>query len=281
MSPQPNHPPSPDLPSSLILIGAGKMGGAMLEGWIRLGMKGEALTVIDPNASPILVALCEQHGISLNPSLSSLGPAEVVVLGIKPQMLDSAAATVSQLVDGRTLLISILAGKTLADLRARLPQLTSIVRCMPNLPASVQRGVTGAAPSPEVTATQRNTTNALLAGIGTVEWLDSEDLIDAVTAVSGSGPAYVFYLVECLAKAGEKLGLPAEVAERLARGTVEGAGELLHRSPQPPGTLRENVTSPGGTTAAALDVLMAGDGLAPLIAEAVAAAHRRAGELSG
>jgi pyrroline-5-carboxylate reductase len=281
MSPQPHHPPSPDLPSSLILIGAGKMGGAMLEGWIRLGMKGEALTVIDPNASPVLVSMCEQHDISLNPSLSSLGPAQVVVLGIKPQMLDSAAATVSQLIDGRTLLISILAGKTLSDLRTRLPNLKSIIRCMPNLPASVQRGVTGAAPSPEVTDAQRATTNALLAGIGTVEWLPSEDLIDAVTAVSGSGPAYVFYLVECLARAGAQLGLPADVAERLARGTIEGAGELLHRSPQAPATLRENVTSPGGTTAAALEILMGQNGLAPLVTEAVAAAHRRAGELAG
>jgi pyrroline-5-carboxylate reductase len=281
MSPQPHHTPSPDLPASLILVGAGKMGGALLEGWIRLGMPGERVTVIDPNASPVLVATCEQHGIALNPSLSTLRPAEVAVLGIKPQMLDSAAATVSQIVDGKTLLISILAGKTIGDLRARLPMVASIVRCMPNLPASVQRGVTGAAPSPEVTPAQRRTTDALLSGVGSVEWLASEDLIDAVTAVSGSGPAYVFHLVECLAAAAEKLGLPADMAERLARGTVEGAGELLHRSPLPASTLRENVTSPAGTTAAALEVLMQREGLAPLIADAVAAAHRRAGELAG
>ena len=278
---QPHTQPSPDLPKSLILVGAGKMGGAMLEGWIRGGMSGEALTVIDPNASPVLVALCEQHGIALNPSLDSIGRAEVIVLGIKPQMLDSAAATVSQLVDGSTLLISSLAGKTIADLRARLPVLRSIVRCMPNLPASVQRGITGAAPSPEVTDEQRRGTDALLAGIGGVEWLPSENLIDAVTAVSGSGPAYVFHLVECLARAAEALGLPPDTAERLARATVEGAGELLHRSPASAATLRENVTSPGGTTAAALKVLMADDGLAPLIKDAVAAAHHRAGELAG
>jgi pyrroline-5-carboxylate reductase len=276
-----HHTPSPDLPASLILVGAGKMGGALLEGWIRLGMPGERLTVIDPNASPVLVATCEQHGIALNPSLSTLRPAEVAVLGIKPQMLDSAAATVSQIVDANTLLISILAGKTIGDLRARLPMVKAIIRCMPNLPASVQRGVTGAAPSPEVTPAQRKTTDALLAGVGTVEWLSSEDLIDAVTAVSGSGPAYVFHLVECLAAAAEQLGLPADMAERLARGTVEGAGELLHRSPLPASTLRENVTSPAGTTAAALEVLMRREGMAPLIAEAVAAAHRRAGELAG
>lgn len=282
MPAQPHHatPPSA-LPASLILVGAGKMGGALLEGWIRLGIPGERLTVIDPNASPVLVSMCEQHGIALNPSLSRLGAADVVVLGIKPQMLDSAAATVSQIVDGRTLLISILAGKTISDLRVRLPVVTCVVRCMPNLPASVQRGVTGAAPSPEVTQAQRATANALLSGVGTVEWLASEDLIDAVTAVSGSGPAYVFHLVECLAAAAVKLGLPADMAERLARGTVEGAGELLHRSHMPAAALRENVTSPAGTTAAALEVLMGRDGMAPLIADAVVAAHKRAGELAG
>jgi pyrroline-5-carboxylate reductase len=281
MSPQNSRQPSPHLPTSLILVGAGKMGGAMLEGWIRTGVPGDAVTVIDPNASPVLVSMCEQHGIALNPSLSTLSPPEVIVLGIKPQMLDSAAATVSQIIGPETLLISILAGKTIGDLRARLPALKSIIRCMPNLPASVQRGVTGAAPSPEVTERQRNATDALLAGIGGVEWLPGEDLIDAVTAVSGSGPAYVFLLVECLAKAAEEIGLPPDTARRLARATIEGAGELLHRSDLPPATLRENVTSPGGTTAAALEVLMGSRGLEPLIRDAVAAAHRRAGELTG
>ena len=152
---------------------------------------------------------------------------------------------------------------------------------MPNLPASVQRGATAAAPGKGVSAAQRATADALLASIGKVEWLDDEGLIDAVTAVSGSGPAYVFHLVECLAAAGRDAGLPADVAERLARATVEGAGELLFQSELSPGTLRQNVTSPGGTTAAALEVLMAEDGMKPLMRKAVAAAKRRAGELSG
>ena len=269
------------LPASLILAGCGKMGGAMLEGWVRMGLRGDAVTVLDPHASPALVAFCDQHDIGLNPSVGSFGAPEVLVLGIKPQMLDEAATDLAPLAGPDTLVLSILAGKTIADLRARLPDVGAVVRAMPNLPASVQRGITGCAASPDVSAAQRATTDALLAGIGHVEWLPSEDLVDAVTAVSGSGPAYVFYLAECLARAGAALGLPQDMAERLARATVEGAGELMHRSDLAPGTLRENVTSPGGTTAAALAVLMAGDGLDPLMRDAVAAARRRAGELSG
>ncbi len=196
-------------------------------------------------------------------------------------MLDDAAPTLSALAGPRTLVISILAGKTIANLAARAPQATAIVRAMPNLPASVGRGVTGVAASDAVGESQRATTTALLSGIGQVEWVPDESYIDAVTAVSGSGPAYVFHLVECLAEAGEAAGLPADVARRLARATIEGAGELLHRSPLDPAILRQNVTSPGGTTAAALEVLMADNGLKPLMKRAVAAAKRRAEELSG
>jgi pyrroline-5-carboxylate reductase len=153
---------------------------------------------------------------------------------------------------------------------------------MPNLPASIGRGATGAAASPEVSEGQRLMADALLSSNGIVEWLGSEDLIDAVTALSGSGPAYVFHLVECLAEAGTAAGLPPDLAQRLARATVTGAGELLFQSDLPPATLRQNVTSPGGTTAAALEVLMREEqGLKALMQEAVAAAKRRAGELSG
>jgi pyrroline-5-carboxylate reductase len=152
---------------------------------------------------------------------------------------------------------------------------------MPNLPASVRRGATGAYAGPEVSETQRAVADTLLGSVGLVEWLPSEDGIDAVTALSGSGPAYVFHLVECLAKAGEAAGLPADLAGRLARATVMGAGHLLERSELPPETLRRNVTSPGGTTEAALEVLMGRNGLEPLMIAAVAAAKRRAEELSG
>jgi pyrroline-5-carboxylate reductase len=273
--------PSPLLPSPLLLVGCGKMGGAMLEGWLRMGLDCAGTSIIDPHASPSLVATCEQHGIALNPSASSISTPQVILLGIKPQMLDDAAPSLAGHIGPQTLLVSILAGKTMDNLRSRLPGLNAIVRAMPNLPAAVQRGVTGACASPEVTAQQRALAQALLSGVGSVEWVDREDQIDAVTAVSGSGPAYVFYLTECLARAGAALGLPEDLAGRLARATVEGAGELMHRSDLSPATLRENVTSPAGTTAAALAVLMAADGLDPLMRDAVAAARRRAEELSG
>ncbi|QEL27374.1 pyrroline-5-carboxylate reductase (plasmid) [Bosea sp. F3-2] len=266
---------------SLVLIGAGKMGGAMLEGWLRIGIDPRGISLIDPKPSEEMFALAQEKGMRVNPSAKDIPAAEVVVLATKPQMLDTAAPAVQAFIHPKTLLISILAGKTLGDLSARLPNANAIIRAMPNLPAAVQRGATAAAPGKGVSAAQRATADALLGSIGKVEWLDDEGLIDAVTAISGSGPAYVFHLVECLAAAGKDAGLPADVAERLARATVEGAGELLFQSPLPPGTLRQNVTSPGGTTAAALEVLMAEDGMKPLMRKAVAAAKLRAGELSG
>lgn len=269
------------LPQSLVLLGAGKMGGAMLEGWLRIGMDPAGISLVDPHPSDEIVALAQEKGMALNPDAERIAPPDVLVLATKPQMLDTAAPAVQAFIHPKTLLISILAGKTLGNLAARLPTANAIIRAMPNLPAAVQRGVTAAAPGPGVTAAQRALADALLGSIGRVEWLDDEGLIDAVTAVSGSGPAYVFHLVECLAAAGAAAGLPPAIAERLARATVEGAGEMLFQSPLPPATLRQNVTSPGGTTAAALGVLMADDGLKPLMIAAVAAAKRRAGELSG
>ena len=268
------------LPSSLILVGAGKMGGSMLEGWLRVGMRPEGVAIIDPHASAEMTRLCSERGIALNPKSPSA--PDVLVLAVKPQMLDEAAAPLNALIGPQTLVVSILAGKTIGDLRSRLASATAIVRAMPNLPASIGRGATGAAGSPETSEEQRRMADALLASNGIVEWLPSEYLIDAVTAVSGSGPAYVFHLVECLAEAGAAAGLPPDLAQRLARAMVTGAGELLFQSDASPATLRQNVTSPGGTTAAALEVLMAEpQGLKALMCEAVAAAKRRAEELSG
>jgi len=274
---------SPDsrLPSSLVLVGAGKMGGAMLEGWLAAGLQPAGVVVLEPQPSPALEALCAAREIRLNPPIAGVDPPEALVLAIKPQSLEAAAPGIAPLVGPATVLISILAGKTVADLKAQIPGARAVIRAMPNLPASVGRGATGAAASPEATDAQKGMADALLSGVGIVEWLASEDLIDAVTALSGSGPAYVFHLVECLAAAGTAAGLPPETAERLARATVSGAGELLAQSDLSPATLRENVTSPGGTTAAALEVLMCPGGLAALMREAVAAAKRRAEELSG
>ena len=269
------------LPQSLILVGAGKMGGAMLEGWLKVGLQPQGLTVLDPRPSEAMTALCSDRGIALNPAKAAAAP-DVMVLATKPQMLDDAAASVNELLGPKTLVISILAGKTMGNLRSRLPGAGALIRAMPNLPASIGRGATGAAASAEVTPAQRAMADTLLRANGLVEWVASEDLIDAVTAVSGSGPAYVFHLVECLAEAGVAAGLPQDLAERLARQTVTGAGELLFQSDLSPATLRQNVTSPGGTTAAALTVLMAEEGgLEDLMRQAVAAAKQRAAELSG
>lgn len=269
------------LPASLVLVGAGKMGGAMLEGWLKVGMNPAGVTVLDPHPPAEVMAICREQGVVMNPDEPAREP-EALVLATKPQALDDAAAAVNRLLGPGTLVLSILAGKTIGDLRLRLPQARAVVRSMPNLPASIGRGATGAVASAEVNEEQRLMADALLRSNGIVEWLHSEDLIDAVTALSGSGPAYVFHLVECLAEAGVAAGLPADLAGRLARATVTGAGELLNQSDLSPATLRQNVTSPGGTTAAALQVLMADSGgLKALMREAVAAAKRRAEELAG
>lgn len=270
-----------DLPRSLILIGAGKMGGAMLDGWLATGINPRGITILDPHPSPDAASTARAHGMQLNPPLGHVPQAAVIVLAIKPQMLDAVAPLLKPLMHPGVLILSILAGKTVSDIAGRTGGHGAIVRAMPNLPASVRRGMTAAYPAPQVSPGQKGMADALLKGVGKVEWIEDEGLIDAVTAVSGSGPAYVFHLVEALAEAGRAAGLPSELAERLARGTIEGAGELLYRSDMPPGVLRQNVTSPGGTTAAALEVLMGENGLTPLMRKAVAAAKRRAEELSG
>jgi pyrroline-5-carboxylate reductase len=258
------------------------MGGAMLRGWLDLGLEGARILVIEPQPSDDLRALCAASGARLADDASAGAPVEALVLAVKPQSFTTAAPSLAPLVGPQTTVLSIMAGKTIADISQRLPGVGGIVRSMPNTPAAIGRGVTGACASPGLDPARRAMTDALLSSVGAVVWLDDEALIDAVTAVSGSGPAYVFLLAECMAAAGEKLGLPADVAARLARATVEGSGELLRREAgSSPADLRVAVTSPGGTTAAALSVLMADDGLAPLLERAIAAAARRAGELSG
>jgi pyrroline-5-carboxylate reductase len=265
--------------ASVLLAGAGKMGGALLRAWLAQGYDPRKIHVAEPNPSPDIRRLKEASGFALRLPLES---PQVLVLAMKPQSLDGAAAGLAPLVRPGTLIVSILAGKTLANLAQRFAKAAAIVRAMPNLPAAVGRGITVLAANAAVTPAQRDTAEALLTAAGQAEWLADESWIDAATAVSGSGPAYVFYLTEALARAGEEAGLPAALAGRLARATVEGAGELLFQSPASSAAqLRESVTSPGGTTAAALAVLMAQDGLAPLIMRAVKAAKDRAATLSG
>ncbi|MET0279379.1 MAG: pyrroline-5-carboxylate reductase [Pseudorhodoplanes sp.] len=263
----------------LALIGAGKMGGAMLEGWFALGLDPKNVVVIEPQPAPELVALSNK-GVALNPPAGAVSNIATIVLAVKPQVAADVLPTVASMTGAGTLVLSIMAGKTLGFLQSGLPK-AAIVRAMPNTPAAIGRGITVAVPNAAVTAEQKIRAQHLLAASGGVEWISDEGLMDAVTALSGSGPAYVFLLAEALAKAGVAAGLPEALAAKLARDTVAGSGELLHQSALDPATLRKNVTSPGGTTAAALEVLMASDGLEPLMRKAVAAATMRSRELAG
>jgi pyrroline-5-carboxylate reductase len=268
-----------DFTGTLVLVGVGKMGSALLDGWVERGLDPCRVAVLEPEPSGHLAGLVNR-GMRLNPRLESLGQANVVLLAIKPQVAPSVVSGLRALVGPSTLVTSIMAGRTLRFLEEALPG-AALVRSMPNTPAAIGRGITVAVANARVTAPQRALADTLLAATGAVEWVDDEGLLDAVTAVSGSGPAYVFLLAESLARAGAAAGLPAELAARLARATVAGSGELLHRSPLATAALRENVSSPGGTTAAALDVLMAPDGLDALMRKAVAAATLRSRELAG
>lgn len=268
-----------DFAGTLVLVGAGKMGSALLDGWLGLGLDPKRIVVLEPQPSATLAGLASR-GARLNPDLGAIGEVAVVILAVKPQVAPEIVPGLKALAGPSTVVVSIMAGRTLGFLDAALPG-AALVRSMPNTPAAIGRGITVAVPNARVTAAQRALAEKLLTAAGAVEWVGDEGLLDAVTAVSGSGPAYVFLLAESLARAGAAAGLPADLAARLARATVAGSGELLHRSPLDAAALRENVTSPAGTTAAALGVLMAPDGLDPLMRKAVAAATRRSRELSG
>jgi len=263
------------LQGTIALAGAGKMGGAMLTGWLAGGLDAGRVVVIDPQPSDEIKALVAK-GIRLNPQ--DAATTDTLVVAVKPQTFRDAGPALKRLVTPSTLVVSIMAGTPISALEEICGG--SVVRAMPNTPAAIGRGITVAVPAKNVSAAQRATADALLRATGSVEWVDDEALMDAVTAVSGSGPAYIFLLAEELARAGIEAGLPAELAMKLARETVAGSGELLHRSDLPAATLRQNVTSPGGTTAAALEVLMAKDGLQPLMIRAIAAATKRSKELA-
>ena len=266
-----------DITGTIVLAGAGKMGGAMLTGWLARGLDPKRVVVIEPYPSGEISALVTQ-GVRLNPSAGNVGAAATLVVAVKPQMFREAGPALKPLVGPSTLVVSIMAGTPIAALEEVCGG--SVVRAMPNTPAAIGRGITVAVAANQVSAAQRAVADALLRATGSVEWVDDENLMDAVTAVSGSGPAYIFLLAEELARAGVEAGLPAELATRLARETVAGSGELLRRSQDSSATLRKNVTSPGGTTAAALEVLMGDGGLQPLMIRAVAAATKRSKELA-
>jgi pyrroline-5-carboxylate reductase len=266
-----------NISGTIVLAGAGKMGGALLSGWLARGLDAKRVAVIEPHLSPEIQLLAAK-GVRLNPSPKDVGTVATLVVALKPQMFREAEAMLKSFAGPATLVVSIMAGTPMASIAEVCGG--SVVRAMPNTPAAIGRGITVAVAASNVSAAQRAVADALLRATGSVEWIDDEGLMDAVTAVSGSGPAYIFLLAEELARAGVEAGLPVELATRLARETVAGSGELLHRSELASATLRQNVTSPGGTTAAALEVLMGPDGMQPLLTRAVAAATRRSKELA-
>lgn len=267
---------------SVVLVGAGKMGTAMLDGWLARGLNTKKLIVIEPQPGKSLKALA-RRGMQLNPKPGPRAKADAgaIIVAVKPQTAPEAVPSLGLYVGKSTLVLSIMAGRTIDFLEKSLPPGTAIVRAMPNTPAAIGRGVSVAVANAKVSARQGKLASHLLAAIGKVEWVGNEGLIDAVTALSGSGPAYVFLLAEAMTKAGIAAGLPAPLAMRLARETVAGSGELLHRSSLDAATLRQNVTSRGGTTAAALEVLMGPGGFDELLTKAIAAATRRSRQLAG
>ncbi len=275
------HATAVSLPGPLVLAGAGRMGAAMLSAWLEAGIDPALVHVIEPAPSAALSDLAAAHNFHLMAQPPTSGAsAGALVLAVKPQMMDEALRQLRGVTGADTLVISIAAGRTLASLAAGLGDGRAIIRAMPNTPAAIGRGITVTCANAHVSPAQQTLCDALMGAVGEVRHVRDESLMDAVTAVSGSGPAYVFLLAETLADAGEAAGLPRDLAQALARATVHGAGELLRQSPDTAARLRENVTSPGGTTKAALDVLMADEGMAALIQRAVEAAAKRSRELS-
>lgn len=272
--------------SSVLLVGCGHMGRALVAGWCRAGDGAAEIRIVEPD--PVQAALVAQaYPVTVGADLAGVGvgvdgarAADIIVFAVKPQAMAAIVPLYAPLATPDRVFLSIAAGRTIAFLERQLGPAAAVVRAMPNMPAQLHRGITVACANARVSARQRALAQTLLAAVGAVEWVEDEALLDPVTAVSGSGPAYVFLLAECLAEAGVKAGLPPALAERLARETVAGAGALLERSAEPAATLRAQVTSPGGTTAAALAVLDGPHGLRMLMADAVAAAAARSRELA-
>ncbi len=266
-----------NIKGTIVLAGAGKMGGAMLMGWLAQGLDAKQVVAIEPFPSEEIDAFVAR-GVRLNPTPHDVDAVAALVIALKPQMFREAGPALKPFIASDTLVVSIMAGVTIAGINEVCGG--AVVRAMPNTPAAIGRGITVAIAADRVSAEKRAISDALLRATGPVEWIEDETLMDAVTAVSGSGPAYVFLLAEELARAGVEAGLPLELATKLARETISGSGELLRRSDLPSATLRKNVSSPGGTTVAALEVLMGPDGTQSLLTRAVAAATKRSKELA-
>ncbi len=268
----------------LLLVGGGRMGAALLKGWLdREITSPDNVTVVEPDAGArdALSALGVKAIADAGAALADGEAPDLVLFAVKPQVMGEVAGAYRGLAGGNTVFLSIAAGKTTAYFADILGARAALVRAMPNTPAQIGRGITALFATRAVNDHGRALAERLMAAVGEVIWLDDEALMDAVTALSGSGPAYIFYLIECLAAAGREAGLTDDMAARLARATVAGAAELARVSPEPAEVLRQQVTSPGGTTAAALEVLMGENGLEDLMVRAVAAAAERSRALAG
>lgn len=269
------------LPGPLLLVGCGKMGGALLRGWLERGIRGKDVFVVDP--APRGLEDVQGRGVTLVTAAGQLPPAlqpGIVLLAIKPQFMDEALPAYRRFAKPGTVFLSIAAGRTVMYLKGKLGADAQIVRSMPNTPAEVGRGMSVILKDAGIPAATLDLCGQLLSAVGKVGWIDEEDQINAVTAVSGGGPAYVFLLIECLAEAARAAGLPEDLAMQLARETVVGSGELAHRSAESATQLRQAVMSPKGTTIEALAVLMGPEGWQPLITKAIAAATRRGREIA-
>lgn len=267
----------------ILLLGCGKMGSAMLSGWLEQGLKADAVHIVDPYLDNIKKDFANLPKTQLHETVDDLPykiTPSIVLLAVKPQMMDEALKALSTIDLSNSLLLSIAAGKTIHYFEDKLEGDHAIIRAMPNTPAAIGKGITVCCANSLASVEQKQTCETLLATVSVVEWIDDEALIDAVTALSGSGPAYVFYMAEAMAAAGEAIGLSPELSKKLARHTVSGAGALLEASDERVSKLRENVTSPGGTTAAALDVLMSEEGLARVMRHAMKAAKEKSKELA-
>ncbi len=268
--------------SALILVGAGKMGGALLAGWLGQGIDPGRINVVEPNADQAKM-LKNRYGVSVASSVQALSldaAPDAVILAVKPQAMEAALKDYRPFVAEGTAFISIAAGKTLDFFLRHLGEEAAIIRAMPNLPSTVQQGATVLCASSAVTDTQRQLASFLFDAVGLAGWVEEEALLDAATALSGSGPAYVFLLAEAMLEAGIALGLPPQLANRFARQTLQGSATMLAQAEESPHVLREHVTSPGGTTEAALRVLMREGGVRSLILEAMQAAATRSRELA-
>ena len=269
-----------DIGGPLLLVGAGKMGSAMAAGWLAGGLPADTLFIEDPSPCEQAQKLIDEYGLTCGQNIVMPAPPEIIVLAVKPQIMADILPPLREKAGPDTLFLSIAAGKNLAMLARYLGESRPIIRCMPNTPASIGQGMSVACPNSFVSARQEEHCTALLSAVGAIAWIGDEKQMDVVTAISGSGPAYLFALTECLALSGIRQGLDAELSWQLASTTMTGAAALMRHGDDSPVVLRKNVTSPGGTTEAALEILMDKNGLPELMDKTIRAATERSRKLS-